>query len=67
MFKDILLNLLRERELTQRQLSRLTDIPTTTINGWLTANRLPDYYSLQKLSALLDISADYLLGLSEYY
>ena len=65
MFRDILLNLLEEKGLNQRQFSKKANIPTTTINGWLKANRLPDYYALIKLSKFFEVSADYLLGIIE--
>ena len=65
MFRDILLALLDEKQLNQRQFSKLTGIPTTTISGWLNANRLPDYNALIKLRLFFDVSADYLLGLED--
>lgn len=65
MFKEILLNLMEEKGLNQRQLSLQADIPTTTISGWLNANRLPDYNALIKLRLFFDVSADYLLGLTD--
>ena len=67
MFKEILQNLLKERGLSQRQLSKLADIPTTTLSGWLNADRLPDYNALRKLSVFFEVSADYLLGLTDEY
>ena len=67
MFKEILLDLLKERGISQRQLSIQADIPTTTISGWINANRLPDYNALRKLSIFFDVSADYLLGLKDSY
>ena len=67
MFKEILLNLLKERGLNQNQLSKQADIPPTTISGWLNAGRLPDYNTLRKLSKFFDVSADYLLGLTDEY
>ena len=65
MFKDILLNLLNENNINQRQLSKLANIPTTTISGWLNAERLPDYNALIKLRIFFNVSADYLLGLED--
>ena len=65
MFKKILLNLMEEKGLNQRQLSLQADIPTTTISGWLNANRLPDYNALIKLCLFFGVSADYLLGLTD--
>ena len=67
MFKEILLDLLNERGLSQRQLSIQADIPTTTISGWITAGKLPDYNALIKLAKFFDVSADYLLGLKDEY
>lgn len=65
MFKEILLDLLKERGLSQRQFSKMTGIPPTTISGWLNANRLPDYNALIKMRLFFDVSADYLLGLED--
>jgi len=67
MFKDILLDLLKEKGITQLQLSREANIPPTTISGWLNANRLPDYNALKKLSVYFQVSADYLLELTDIY
>ena len=63
MFKDILLDLMQEKNINQRQLSTAAGIPATTISGWIKANRLPDYYALIKLSRFFDVPADYLLGI----
>ena len=54
-----------EKGITQRKLSICAEIPPTTISGWLRADRLPDYNALTKLAAFFDVSADYLLGLSD--
>ena len=65
MFRDILLDLMKEKGINQRQLSLQADIPPTTISGWINAGRLPDYNALIKLSKFFDVSADYLLGLKD--
>ena len=65
MFKEILKNLMNEKGINQRQLSINADIPTTTISGWLNADRLPDYNALIKLRIFFNVSADYLLGLED--
>ena len=65
MFREILLDLMKEKGINQRQLALHADIPPTTISGWLNAGRLPDYHALIKLSKFFDVSADYLLGLSD--
>ena len=56
---------MKEKGINQRQLSKNASIPTTTISGWLNADRLPDYNALIKLSMFFDVSADYLLGLED--
>lgn len=66
MFRDILKDLMEERELNQRQLSLRADIPLTTISGWLNAGRLPDYNAIKKLALFFEISADYLLEIEKY-
>ena len=63
MFKDILSDLLVEKGISQRRLSIEADIPATTISGWLTAGKLPDYISLKKLAEYFEVSADVLLEL----
>ena len=62
MFKQLLLDLMQEKGVNQRQMSVSAGIPATTISGWINANRLPDFYALIKLSQFFDVSADYLLG-----
>ena len=65
MFKDILTDLMAEKNINQRELSRATGIPPTTISGWLNANRLPDYNALIKLRIYFNVPADELLGLED--
>lgn len=64
-FQVILLDLMKQCNLNQRQLSKETGIPPTTISGWFNAHRLPDFYSLIRLSNFFDVSSDFLLGLSK--
>lgn len=61
----MLLNLMEERGMNQRQLSNAADIPTTTISGWINSSRLPDYHALIKLACCFNVSTDYLLGLED--
>ena len=65
MFKEILLDLLKDKGITPATLSREAKIPPTTISGWLNAGRLPDYNALIKLKLYFDVPADYLLGLED--
>ncbi len=67
MFKNKLLDLMAEKSISsQRQLSLLTDIPTTTISGWINAGRLPDYSAIKKLSKFFNISTDELLEQEDF-
>jgi len=65
MFKDILIELLSEKNLNMAQFAKLADISKSTISGWLNENKKPDYDALAKLSVFFNVSADYLLGLRE--
>jgi len=65
MFKNVLEELLSEKGISQRKLSIEADIPATTISGWLTAGKLPDYNSIKKLAEYFDVTADYLLELKD--
>ena len=61
------MDLMAEKGINQRQLGVGAQIPPTTISGWINANRLPDYSALIKLAVYFDVSADYLLGLSDEF
>lgn len=58
-------NLLEENNLTQKQLSVDLHIANSTINGYVRKNREPDFEMLIRLARYFDVSADYLLGLSD--
>lgn len=58
-------NLLEENNLTQKQLSIDLDIAVSTVNGYVKKNREPDFEMLSRLARYFDVSADYLLGLSD--
>ncbi len=62
MFKTIILDLMNEKGLNSAELSKISGIPYTTIRGWINANKLPDYFTLIKLSDFFQVSTDYLLG-----
>lgn len=65
MFKEILKDLMQEKQINMSQLSKQAKIPITTISGWLNADRLPDYNALIKLRLYFNVTADYLLGLED--
>lgn len=56
---------LETRGLTQAQLSEKSGLPPATISHFITGFRTPGTSSLRKLSHALDVSVEYLLGISE--
>ncbi len=66
-FTQRLTELMKENELTQRQLELETGIPNQTISAYLSGKRCPSAIMLGKLAKYFEVSADYLLGLSEFY
>lgn len=57
-------NLLEERNISQKQLSRELHIAPSTLNGYLRRNREPDFTTLIELAEYFDVSTDYLLGIT---
>lgn len=58
-------NLIEESNVTQRQLAFDLHIANSTINGYITGYREPDFAMLIRLAAYFDVSTDYLLGLCD--
>ena len=56
-------NLLEERNISQKQLSRELHIAPSTLNGYLRRNREPDFTTLIELAEYFEVSTDYLLSL----
>ncbi len=54
-----------ERELSQRGLAKILKISSTSIHRWEKGTRLPNIEELVMLAKFFDVSADYLLGLSD--
>jgi len=48
---------------TQEEFAQIAEIPNTSIAHFEAGSRKPSYDSLRKLAIVLDISADYLLGI----
>lgn len=59
---DILKQLRNEKKITQRQLAKLLNLSPSTIAMYETAQRKPDFETLQKIANFFDVSTDYLLG-----
>ena len=54
-----------ESDLTQEALANVLGVSRPTLVGWLEGKNLPDILSLEKIARYFEVSADYLLGLSE--
>ena len=56
----------KESKYTQTQLANMLSTSQDTISIWELDKALPDVESVIKLCKIFDVSADYLLGLTEY-
>lgn len=65
MFIDVFSELLTERNLNRKQFAEKSGIPYTTVIGWTTLNRLPDYTALIKIADFFDCSLDFLTERNE--
>lgn len=63
-FANTLRDLLREKGLTASEAARKAGLSPASVNFYVNGNRCPDAPALFKLCNALDVSADYLLGLS---
>lgn len=67
MFIDVFNELLDEYGLNRKQFAKNSGIPYTTVVGWTTLNRLPDFTALIKIADYFDCSIDYLTERNEKY
>ncbi len=65
-FSEILSALMKERKYTQTKLAELMDIKQSQISEWLSGKAKPGYDNLRKLAQVFEVSADYLLMLTDY-
>lgn len=65
-FAERLRELRTEAEMSQAQLAKLLGVVQHTVSNWENKVRQPDFDMLMKIATALDVSTDYLLGLSEY-
>ncbi len=61
MFKDIIVKLIQDRNITAYKLAKDTGISEALISNWKTGRQLPKYDSLNMLCDYFHVSADYLL------
>ncbi|MBQ7013155.1 MAG: helix-turn-helix transcriptional regulator [Oscillospiraceae bacterium] len=59
---DVILNLLEERSMSQRELAARLKIAPTTLNGYIRNKHEPDCTTLVRIAAVFNISVDDLLS-----
>lgn len=62
-FGQRLKQLMDDRNITQRQLSKELNIAASTLNGYVNDHREPDFLTLSLISHYFNVSTDYLLGI----
>ncbi len=60
-FGERLLELLEEREITQKEFANMLNIAPTTLNGYIKSSRQPDFELVKTIASELGVSIDYLL------
>ena len=60
-FGDRLLNLIDEKEISQKDFAAMLNIAPSTLNGYIKNKRQPDFEVIKNIVFILDTSADYLL------
>lgn len=66
-FIEVFNELLIDSGLNRKQFAERCGIPYTTVIGWTTLNRLPDYASIIKIADFFDCSIDYITGRRSEY
>ena len=66
-FKDILKNFLKENDFTQTKFAEAVGVKQSQVSEWLKGKAKPGYDILKQMSANLDISADFWLGIIDTY
>lgn len=65
-FSERLKDILQERQMSQSELARKTGISRQNIYQYANGKTVSSLENLVKISKALNVSTDYLLGLSEY-
>ena len=66
LFKERIVEALKFSGITQKQLAQKLGISESNITNWKKGENLPSVDILFKLCKIFDVSADYLLGLTQY-
>lgn len=64
-FGDRLLELLDEKDISQKEFAHILNIAPTTLNGYVRNKRQPDLELIKKIAAILEVSVDCLLEYDE--
>ena len=64
-FDKRLTDLLKEKELSKRELGKLTQISAQSISDWSTGKVQPTAENIYTLAKFFNVSTDYLLGLED--
>ena len=60
-FGDRLLEILEEKEISQKDFAAMLNIAPSTLNGYIKNKRQPDFELVKRIVFVLETSADYLL------
>ncbi len=56
----------KENKLNQQELAKLCDVKQSCVSKWERGATIPDALMIIKLCQVFKVSADYLLGITEY-
>ena len=65
-FSERLKELREEKELSKQQLAKAIGVSDVAISRWENNLRVPNIVNLQNIAKFFDVSADYLIGLSDF-
>lgn len=63
-FGEILKNIRKEKNITQEELAKVLNMKRTSISGYETGRKEPDFGTLNKIADYFGVSMDFLLGRS---
>jgi transcriptional regulator with XRE-family HTH domain len=58
-----ILRALKMRGMTQKELSNKLGINSSTLGGYITGSKVPDFDKLKEIACVLNVSTDYLLSM----
>lgn len=59
---DVIQEVLDLRGMSQKELAQKLNIAPTTLSGYITNSREPDFATLKKIASILNVSIDYLFN-----